>query len=645
MQFHLNGFEPGDPEIAKPVGKTAAQARRDGLPEEVDVLIVGCGPAGLTLAAQLSLFPEIRTRIIERKPKPLEMGQADGIACRTIEMFQAFKFAEKIVKEACWITETTFWKPDADASNRIVRSGRVQDVEDGLSQFPHVILNQARVHDRYLEVMRNGPHRLQPDYSCELIGLEIDDDAQRDDQEVVATIKQLDSADDTGTATVRAKYVVGCDGARSVVRKLIGRSLRGEAANQAWGVMDILAVTDFPDVRMKSLIQSAEEGNILLIPREGGYLFRIYVEIDKLAEDERVASKNISVDYLIAAAQRILQPYTLDVKEVVWWSVYEIGQRLCDRFDDVSADAVGKRSPRVFICGDACHTHSPKAGQGMNVSMQDAFNLGWKLASVLEGRATRDLLLTYSEERQAAAKELIDFDREWASMLSAPLRSAANPDGVDPLDVEKYFVQHGRYTAGVATHYARSMITGADTHQHLATGFPVGMRFHSAPVVRFADAMPFHLGHTIEADGRWRIIAFADACDPGDPRSRLRTLCEFLAGAEESPVNRYTPVGADPDAVIDFRAVFQQHHQTLELDRMPRFLLPEKGQYGLTDREKIFCADLKPGLDIFELRGIDREKGCMVLVRPDQYVAHVLPLDGFEALSEFFREFMVPPRD
>ena len=99
--------------------------------------------------------------------------------------------------------------------------------------------------------------------------------------------------------------------------------------------MDVLAVTDFPDIRFKSLIQSANDGSIIIIPREGGYLVRLYVELDKLDADERVSDRNITVDDLIAAARRILKPYTLDVKEVAWWSVYEIGQRLCDRFDDV----------------------------------------------------------------------------------------------------------------------------------------------------------------------------------------------------------------------------------------------------------------------------------------------------------------------
>ena len=94
------------------------------------------------------------------------------------------------------------------------------------------------------------------------------------------------------------------------------------SANHAWGVMDVLAVTDFPDIRLKTVIHSANEGNVLIIPREGGYLVRLYIELDELKEDERVANRNIAADHLIAAAQRILHPYTLEVHEIAWWSVY-----------------------------------------------------------------------------------------------------------------------------------------------------------------------------------------------------------------------------------------------------------------------------------------------------------------------------------
>ncbi len=114
------------------------------------------------------------------------------------------------------------------------------------------------------------------------------------DHPVVVRLERLDPAHQGQVETVRARFVVGCDGARSTVRRCLGKSLHGEQANQAWGVMDVLAVTDFPDVRLKAVIHSANEGNALIIPREGGYLFRLYIELDKLSDDERISSRNIT---------------------------------------------------------------------------------------------------------------------------------------------------------------------------------------------------------------------------------------------------------------------------------------------------------------------------------------------------------------
>jgi phenol 2-monooxygenase (NADPH) len=551
-----------------------------------------------------------------------------------VEIFEAFGFAERVLKEAYWVSETVFWKPDPNNRDHIVRSGRIQDVEDDLSEMPHLILSQARVHDMYLDLMRHSASRLEPDYGLQFAGLDIDSAPDAPSHPVTVRLTSTDGIE----KTVRARYVVGCDGARSGVRRAIGREPKGDSANQAWGVMDILAQTDFPDIRFKAVIQSNHEGNILVIPREGGYMVRLYIELDKLQSNERVAARNITADYLVAAAQRIVQPYTLDVKEIVWWSVYEIGQRLCDRFDDVPADQTDQRTPRVFIAGDACHTHSPKAGQGMNVSMQDAFNLGWKLAAVLRGQCDPALLHSYTAERQAIASELIEFDRAFARMISAPPKDPNDPSsvGVTPAEFQAHFQKQGRYTAGTATHYRPSALVGAPVHQHLAAGQTIGMRFHSAPVIRLADAKPMQLGHVVKADGRWRLMPFADP-----QRQDLAALCDFLASDPRSPLPRYTQVGRDPDALIDVRAVLQQGHRDVEYHDMPALLRPTKGRLGLIDTEKIFCSDLKSGVDIFALRGIARS-GCAIIVRPDQYVANVLPLHATAELSDFFAAVLLP---
>ncbi|MGF6734332.1 phenol 2-monooxygenase [Paraburkholderia youngii] len=625
MQFHLNGFRVGDPTIEPAIGNAHAAQ----MPEKVDVLIVGSGPAGVVLAAQLSQFPSINTRIVERRDGPLQMGQADGVACRTVEMFNAFGLADRLLQEAYWVNETVFWRPDANDRGAISRTGRVQDTETGLSEFPHVIVNQARIQEYLLDVMRRSARRIEPDYGLELV------DVQRDDTNeypVLVTLRRTDPARLDETVTVRARYVVGCDGARSRVRTAIGQTLRGDAANHAWGVMDALAVTDFPDIRLKAAIQSATKGNLLIIPREGGYLVRFYVDLGDVTPENRDNLKQITVDRIIETAQSILHPYTLDVKEVAWFSVYEVGQRLTDRFDDAIAADGTSREPRVFIAGDACHTHSAKAGQGMNVSMQDGFNLGWKLGAVLEGRSDADLLRTYSDERQPIAQELIDFDKEWSAMMAAPPKDPNRPEagGVDPAELQAYFVRAGRYTAGVATRYRPATLTGEATHQALAKGFTIGTRFHSSPVVRLADAKPFHLGHAAQADGRWRLYAFADASGRA-----LNALCEHLDKSPESVLRLFTPQDADVDSVLDLRAVLQQPHREVRLQDIPALLLPRKGRHGLIDYEKAFTSDATT--DIFDERGIDREQGALVVVRPDQYVAHVLPLNAYAELNAFFR--------
>jgi phenol 2-monooxygenase/3-hydroxybenzoate 4-monooxygenase len=165
----------------------------------------------------------------------------------------------------------------------------------------------------------------------------------------------------------------------------------------------------------------------------------------------------------------------------------------------------------------------------------------------------------------------------------------------------------------------------------------IGTRFHSAPVLRITDAKPVHLGHAGKADGRWRLYAFAGENDAG-----LRALCAFLEESADSPVRRTMRPGQDPDAVFDLRAIFQQGHRELAIETMPALLFPRKGRYGLRDYEKVFCADRKNGPDIFEARGIDRRQGALVVVRPDQYIAHVLPLSAHRELAAFFAAFMLP---
>jgi len=643
MQFHLNGFKgSGDPLKLQYEGNSEPDFQTS-LPEEVDILIIGAGPAGQLLGAQLAQFQTLTTRIIEARPGRLEQGQADGLQCRTVEIFEAFGFAEKVMKEAYWVNETTFWSPTEDGKG-LRRSGRIRDTEEGLSEMPHVILNQARMHDFWLEAMKWSPTRLEPSYNRRLVDLEIPSEEK---EAIAVTLERVDEAHKGEMEIVKAKYVVGCDGSRSGVRRSLGLEMKGDFANQAWGVMDALVVTDFPDIRLKTAIHSAAEGSILIIPREGGYLARFYIELDKLKQDERIASRNITSDILIDRAKRIFAPYSFDVRHIAYWSVYEVGQRLTDHFDDVPLAERELRNPRVFITGDACHTHSAKAGQGMNVSMNDSYNLGWKLAAVLRGQADAKLLHTYSKERHAIAQQLIEFDREFQKMFAAKPKSKGgveDKNAVDPAVFQQYFVRQGRFMAGVETKYKPSLLTSSDTsHQHLVEGFQIGTRFHSCQVLRLADAKPVQLGHVMKADGRWRIVLFGDQRqDPRNMFSPLAKTCKFLA---DTLLPRYTPPKADIDSVIDVRAVLQQSRKSINITELPGILFPHKGVFGIQDYEKVFTDEPSYGFgfgEIYKHRGIS-PNGCIVVARPDQYVSAVLPLavESHQELLDFFDAFMI----
>ena len=627
MQFHHHGYVSGDPKI-KPASGVGIN-RPQELPDEVDVLIVGSGPAGMLTAAQLSQFPDITTRIVERRPGRLEIGQADGIQARSVETFQAFGFAEQITAEAYRITEMAFWKPSAEDPTRIHRAARTLDDPAGISEFPHLIVNQARVLDYFAEVAAKSPTRLTPDYGYEFVSLEV---AEAGEYPVTVTLAHTAGPDAGKERLVKAKYVVGSDGARSKVRASIGCTMAGDQANHAWGVMDVLAETDFPDIRLKCAIQSHDGGSILLIPREGGYLFRMYVDLGVVPENDKGAVRKTSIEQIIEHANAIMHPYKVDVRNVAWHSVYEVGHRLTDRFDDVLPQDRGTRTPRVFITGDACHTHSAKAGQGMNVSMQDGFNLGWKLGHVLEGRSPESMLDTYSAERQVVAKNLIDFDKEWSTLM------AKKPeDFEDPSELETFYVSTAEFPAGFMTQYTPSLVIGEPVHQDLATGFTIGKRFKSARVARVCDTNPLHLGHQAKADGRWRIYVFADAAAAG-AASPTTELAEWLANSPDSPLAA-TPEGADPNAWFDVKVVYQQDHTVIDMGAVPSVFKPQVGPFKLTDHENVF--GILPGEDIFDVRGLDRN-GVMVVVRPDQYVANVLPVTATAELAAFFAPLLKP---
>lgn len=475
------------------------------MPKRTDVLIVGSGSAGIFAGTWLTIYNTPFT-ILERRPGPMEIGQADGVQCRTVEIYESFGVSEELLRESYHVLEVAFWGPKADDSG-IERKSRAADTEKGLSHMPHVILNQARMNALMLGVMererkkRGGVGSVQQgiEYGWEVKSVRVDEKRANDPG---AYCVEVVAGRDGKEEVWEAKYVLGCDGAHSVVRKSLGYNMVGDSTDTVWGVMDIFPRTDFPDIRRKSTLHSPS-GNLLIIPREGGSMVRFYIQLPSGSH-----AKDVRLEDLQDTAKKIFRPYGMEFADTYWWSAYSIGQRLADNFH---------KDYRVFLTGDACHTHSPKAGQGMNVSLQDGYNIGWKLGSILSGQCHPSLLQTYVLERSKTAADLIAFDREFARKFSTKEEN--------PGEFAEYFVKSGRYTAGLTARYEDSEITDSKgSKREVAKGITVGMRFPSAQVIRFCDCKAIQLLRAFQSEGRWRIVVFGGNIQAEKSASMLKEV-------------------------------------------------------------------------------------------------------------------------
>ncbi|KAJ5232111.1 hypothetical protein N7468_005067 [Penicillium chermesinum] len=586
--------------------------------EKVDVLICGSGSAGLCAATWLARYG-VRCKILERREGPMKRGQADGVQCRTVEIFQSFGIGEELLREAYHVLEVVFWADDGRGA--IKRTGRTADTQPGLSHQPHVILNQARINDLLIRRMQAFNDQ-EVDYGYNVTNVQVDSGASATDADAYPVTV---TAEHGGEAkTFGAKYALACDGAHSVVRKALGYNMIGDSSDAVWGVMDVIPRTDFPDIRKKSSIRS-KSGILLIIPREGenNNLTRFYIELAGGTNPKGVTLENLQTQ-----AQSIFKPYSVDFTEIIWWSAYAIGQRYADYFH---------KDHRVFLAGDACHTHSPKAGQGMNVSLQDGYNIGWKLGEVLTGLASPSILETYVLERQKVAIDLINFDRYFTKLFSSGASTT-------PREFQEGFIRAGKYTAGLTAKYDASAITSSQGSGLLASNVAVGMRLPSAQLVRFCDSKPMQLMECLKSDGRWRIMIFIGDLTVPSSHSKLEMIGKYLA-ATDGPLHKFTPKARDIDGLLETVVIGYGKRHNVELEQIPEIFYPAVGKNQIRDLHKIFYDDEsynKGHGHAYELLGISPDEGALIIVRPDQYVSAVLRLEDFCQIGTFFEGFLKP---
>ncbi|KAG8221072.1 putative phenol hydroxylase [Butyriboletus roseoflavus] len=594
---------------------------------EVDVLIIGAGPAGLMCANALG-HARVNVKIVDKRAAQIEAGQADGIMPRTMEVLQSYGIAERVLREGCQVFLAAFYDPGPEGGIQL--SSREPDVNAPSARYPfETALHQGIIESMFLDSMKSLGVEVERSTFPTDIELSTDEAELADptSHPVKVTLQHLEGPDgEPHEEIVRAKFVLGADGAHSWVRKTFDISMDGEQTDFIWGVIDMVPDTDFPDVRNKSLVHS-HNGSCLVVPREADRI-RIYTQLaDKDVLDPitgRVDKEKMGPDQLLQVAQRSLRPYSVKpTNGISWWTLYIIGQRVASTFSVKN---------RVFIAGDACHTHSPKAGQGMNASINDAHNLAWKLAFVIRGWADMSLLSTYESERRKYAQDLIAFDKTWSTLFSGKPQTGDNNDGVSHEEFLEVYRTFGKFSSGIGVHYGASVAV-VDKHQLLATNLIIGERVPPQIFLRGADARPYELQDLLPSDFRFKLLVFTGDFSDSLQWEKIDSMVKDLQ-QPESFLTRHAS-SKSSNSRSDIITISKGKKEKFDFLKIPSLLRSHWSKALIDDTD----VTNHVGGQGYSYYGV-ADEGAIVVVRPDGYVGTIAPLDGVSDINNYFAQFM-----
>lgn len=381
-------------------------------------------------------------------------------------------------------------------------------------------------------------------------------------------------------------------------------------------------------------------GTILVIPRERGITrFYVPVQICEAGTSDRFDRSFITPKLIKSRVQEIIAPFTFDFEICDWWTVYQIGQRIATEIT---------KGNRIFLAGDAVHTHSPKMGLGMNMSLQDGFNLGWKVALAAAGTVKPETLETYDLERHPLAKMLLEFDRHWVNLFLdiEPGEMDTKAKSMAAMSAKFENFAHGWNVYYPASNIvSKSEDDGATKNaQHMVPG----ERIHPFKLRNQADGCPQWTTKLLKSDGRFRILVLAgDVRDPTQ-RQRIETFSESLGSesASGAPIlDRYVGIPGRYESPIDVFTFHCAPWREVEFFDFPEILRPLNMSTGYA-YDKIWCDDaciFDRYCDgtAYEKWGVDRALGKLVVIRPDQYIGWIGNMGDLEGMTQYFDRVLV----
>ncbi|CAD0109735.1 unnamed protein product [Aureobasidium uvarum] len=620
--------------------------------ENYDIVIVGAGPVGLLLSTCLARWG-YKIKHIDMRPEPTLTGRADGIQPRSLDLLRNMGLKRAIMAhEPAKVYEVAFWDP-AEQSKGIHRTGTWPSCPSFLdARYPFTtLLHQGLIERVFIADMEKYNVKVQRPWR--ITGFE--NDGKDKEYPVEVKIAHVDGKEQE---TVRAKYLFSGEGARSFIREQLKVGItHKDPITHVWGVMDGVVRTNFPDIKMKCTIHS-DAGSIMVIPREDN-MVRLYIQIASSTDKDWNPRKQATEQEVQDAAKRILKPYEIEWDRVEWFSVYPIGQGIADRYT---------LDERVFMGGDCCHTHSPKAGQGMNTAFLDAQNLAWKIHHVESGFADRSILKSYESERKLIAENLLNFDNAYAKLFSqrqpsaGEVSSATQQNGekqVEENEFIKMFKSSCEFTSGYGVAYNSNIFNWSKDHpaksplflsnEDKTTTQRTGRILTNATVTRVADANVVHLEQEIPLNGSWRIYLFG-----GEPSKTKRAISDFAAGLSKKG-SFYSTFGHPNLGQISYHEKHNPHSLFFTINTIFNAKRPEIEIRSLLPEVLARYFDHVYADDIWDQKvpdakaaahakmGLSEEEGGVVVVRPDGYVGCVVKLvEGagtVDALNSYFSTF------